>query len=135
MAVAAKKLLVEEYLELEKSSEVRHEYVDGHLFEITCEKRVHNAIVGNLLLILSPITDKKGGELVFESVKLQTRATRFRYPNIAISLSPSEDDYSLDNPCFIAEVTSHNSQGSLMSKASRIHELTEFTKLHSYCRR
>lgn len=136
MATSKKKLSVEEYLELEKTSEIRHEYVDGHRLEMTGEKRRHNTIVGHLLRVLSPIAEEKGYELVFESIKVQTRVTRFRYPNIAISLWPGEDDYILANPCFIAELTSHNNQDSLMQ---RLHEYMSLPSLQSYiyscCRR
>lgn len=49
MAVAEKKLSVEEYLELEKESDIRHEYVDGELLAMAGEKRRHNRLVRRLV--------------------------------------------------------------------------------------
>jgi Uma2 family endonuclease len=53
------KIDVETYLELEKSSEVRHEYVDGELLAMAGEKLQHNDIVANILEVLRPIARTK----------------------------------------------------------------------------
>ncbi len=59
MAVAEKKLSVEEYLELEKTSEIRHEYVDGELLAMAGEKRRHNRLGLRLARLLTDIADAK----------------------------------------------------------------------------
>jgi Uma2 family endonuclease len=99
-----KKISVSEYLELEKRSEVRHGFVDGEILAMAGEKRVHNRLARRFVLLLEALSDSKNGEVVIETVKIQTRGTRIRYPDIAISCSPGNDKYFLENPCFIAEV-------------------------------
>lgn len=42
----------EEYLELEKTSEIRHEYVDGYIYSMTGGTRQHNKISGNIYAAL-----------------------------------------------------------------------------------
>jgi Uma2 family endonuclease len=123
MALPEQKLSVEEYLELEKHSELRHEYVDGELLAMAREKRRHNHLVRQLILLFSDTATQKGCELVAQSVKVQTRATRFRYPSIALSCAPGGDDYILAKPCLIVEVTSHNNGTSLQQR------LQEYTSL------
>jgi Uma2 family endonuclease len=121
-------LTVEEYLEFEKTSETRHEYVDGQLFELAGEKRRHNKLLGRLLNLLSKATDEKSGEMVFNT-RIQTAEKRFRYPNITVSLIPGDDEYILANPCFIAEISSHNNQESLLE---RLYEYTKLSSLQTY---
>ncbi|MDQ3750124.1 MAG: Uma2 family endonuclease, partial [Acidobacteriota bacterium] len=42
----------EEYLELERDSEIRHEYLDGEIFEMAGGNRRHNGISANLVRLL-----------------------------------------------------------------------------------
>jgi Uma2 family endonuclease len=109
---------------LEKKSEIRHEYVDGELLAMAGEKRLHNRLVRRLVRSLSDIADEKGCELVFETVKLRVRSTRYRYPDFAISCNPGEDDYLVENPCFIAEVLSDSTEQTDVTK-----KLDEYTRL------
>jgi Uma2 family endonuclease len=124
MAVTEKKLTVEEYLELEKTSEVRHEYVDGELLAMAGEKRRHNNLVGRLYRLLIDIASNQKCEVVFETVKLRTRTTRYRYPDLVVSCAPGDDDYFIDNPCFIAEVLSSSTEQTDITK-----KLEEYTRL------
>jgi Uma2 family endonuclease len=110
--VAPKLLSVDEYLELEKTSDIRHEYVDGELIAMAGEKRRHNRLVLRFAVLLEAIVQKWQCELVVEGVKLRTKTTRFRYPDVMISCAPGDDEYFLDNPCFIAEVLSDSTATS-----------------------
>lgn len=103
-----KTLTVDEYLEFEKTSATRHEYVDGELLAMAGEKRRHNRIAGNLYRVLMDAATDRNCEVVFEAVKLRVQDTRIRYPDVAVSCAPGDDDYFLDNPCFIAEVLSES---------------------------
>jgi Uma2 family endonuclease len=122
--VAPKLLSVEEYLELEKTSEVRHEYVDGELIAMAGEKRRHNRLALRFVILLEDALQKRQCELVVEGVKLRTRTTRFRYPDVMISCAPGDDEYFLDNPCFIAEILSDTTAHTDLTK-----KLDEYKKL------
>jgi Uma2 family endonuclease len=124
MAIAEKKLTVEEYLELEKTSEIRHEYVDGELLAMAGKKRRHNRLGLRLVRLLNDVAESGDCELVFESVKLRTRTTRYRYPDLVVSCAPGDDDYFIDNPCFIAEVLSSSTEQTDITK-----KLEEYTRL------
>ena len=45
---------VEEYLALERESEERHEYLDGHVYAMAGESPEHSDICANLVSILHP---------------------------------------------------------------------------------
>ena len=45
---------VEEYLKLEQTSEIRHEYVDGEVFAMAGASEEHNLIVTNIIALLRP---------------------------------------------------------------------------------
>ncbi len=109
-AIFEKKVSLSEYLELEKGSEVRHEFVDGEMLAMAGEKRRHNRIAGRIYARLLETAITRDCEIAFESVKIRTRGTRIRYPDIAVSCAPGTNEYFLENPCFIAEVLSSSTE-------------------------
>ena len=49
MSTAGKPYLsLEEYLQLERASEIRHEYYNGEMFAMSGVSRAHNVIAGNV---------------------------------------------------------------------------------------
>jgi Uma2 family endonuclease len=105
-ALKIAKVSVEEYLALEQQSKTRHEYVDGRMLAMAGEKRRHNILGQNFILLIGRITRQKGCEMAIENIKIRSTATRFRYPDIVVSCQPGDDAYWLANPCFIAEILS-----------------------------
>jgi Uma2 family endonuclease len=106
MTALAETKTVEEFLEFEKHSELKHEFVDGRLVEMPGPTRKHGKIVNNIVKALDDIAISRGCELQSVELKLRTRDTRFRYPDVMISCDPGPDSYFMSNPSFIVEVTS-----------------------------
>lgn len=109
MAVPQDKLYmtVEEYLEFEKTSDVRHEYVDGAIYAMAGESKRHNRIGGNIYAALLRHLGDGDCDVYFEAVKVYTSTTKYYYPDVVvICQDTSEDDYSLSNPHLIIEVLS-----------------------------
>jgi Uma2 family endonuclease len=104
------KISVSDYLELEKHSGVRHEFVDGEILAMAGEKRRHNRIAGRIYAALLETAITQACEIAFESVKIRTRGTRIRYPDVVVSCAPGDDEYFIENPCFIAEVLSSTTE-------------------------
>lgn len=119
-----RKISVEEYLELEKQSEVRHEYVDGELLVMAGDKRRNNRIALNFVRALADVADVKGCETAVEGIKVRTRKTRYRYPDFVVSCKPGDDEYFIENPCFIVEVLSPTT-----ADTDHVTELEEYTSL------
>jgi len=93
-----------EYLENEKASPVRHEYLAGLIYALPGASATHNLIAGNLFAHL------RGGPCrVFISdmkVKIEAIDT-FYYSDVLVTCDPSDDaDYFRTNPVLIIEVTS-----------------------------
>lgn len=119
-------LSVEAYLERERLSDVRHEYMDGAMLAMAGEKRVHNRLARRFVLLLEPVADRLGCEVIVETVKVRTRATRYRYPDFAVSCSPGDDPLYFENPCLIVEVLSDSTESTDFGK-----KLDEYTRLPS----
>ncbi len=129
-ATAKKTYTVEEYLELEKRAEIRYECEDGALIATAGEKRRHNHIGLNAVAALREIALGRGCEITFETIKLRSRDTRFRYPDVMVSRVPGEDEYVLEHPCFVAEVLSPSTE--LTDTTRKLHEYTKIPSLIRY---
>ena len=53
MQSAINLLTVEQYLELEQTNEIRHEYLGGQVFAMSGSSKKHNLITGNIITLLS----------------------------------------------------------------------------------
>lgn len=125
-----RKISVEEYLELEKHSEVRHEYVDGELIAMAGDKRRNNRIALNFVRVLAEVADAKGCETAAEGIKIRTRKTRYRYPDFVVSCDPGDDEYFIENPCFIVEVLSPTTSDT--DTTIKLEEYTNLPTLNRY---
>ncbi len=101
---------VEEYLEGERKSEGRHEYVTGEVYAMAGASRTHNLIAGNIYAMLKAALRGGGCQTFVEGVKVRIRTrgeTRFYYPDVFVSCDPRDtDDYFSDYPSVIFEVLS-----------------------------
>jgi Uma2 family endonuclease len=119
---------VEEYLEFEKASPVRHEYVDGQIYAMAGESKNHNRIAGRLYSIFDQHLANSNCEAFIENVKLQVRPTLFYYPDVVVTCGPvdvdDEDDYVKDDPVLVVEVLSKST-----ARIDRTEKLREYQYL------
>jgi len=113
-AAAHLPLSIEEYLEGELLSEIRHEYVDGEVFAMSGTSKNHNRIAGNTLFHLRSVTRGTGCGVYMSDVKVRIEAgNRFYYPDVVVSCAPSDGDaYFERNPCLLAEVLSPSTEAT-----------------------
>ena len=123
-------MTVEEYLEFERSSEVRHEFMDGVLIEMPGTSRTHGNIVTNLVLALKPVALARNCELQVVDVMTRTRETRYRYPDLAVSCAPGTDPYLLENPCLLVEMLSNSTEH--MDRGVKLNEYLKLPSLERY---
>lgn len=108
--IQKKYISVEEYFEMEKHSEIRHEYYDGEVFAMAGTSINHNVIIQNIAGVLRPIFRPKGYIVLLESVKLEA-VKHFYYPDLMLTCD-AEDmdaDYIIKKPTLIIEVLSKSS--------------------------
>ena len=63
---------VEEYLAMERASEVRHEYLDGEIFEMSGESLSHGRISTNLVVSLGTRLRGKPCDVFSKDTKVQS---------------------------------------------------------------
>lgn len=106
-------LSVERYLELEKDSPVRHEFVGGQLYAMTGTTKRHNLIVGNILVALRTAARGTSCPVYSESVKVRTPGDIVYYPDVMVACEPdSVDPYVELEPCLLVEVISPTTEST-----------------------
>ncbi len=109
--LAERTYTVEEYLELEKNSETRHEFHYGKLIEIPRESRISSLISNNILKKWDDTLEEQGYFLYSHDIKAQIKKSGlYRYPDILVTPeSDDEDNYIVKKPIIIVEVASEDS--------------------------
>jgi Uma2 family endonuclease len=101
------RISVTEYLELERTAPVRHEYVGGYVYAMAGASDRHNLIAGTLYSKLLPIASGRGCQAFISDMKLMCNATVFYYPDVMICCEATDNDpYTRKKPVLIIEVTS-----------------------------
>jgi Uma2 family endonuclease len=105
----------EEYLELEVASEIRSEYRNGEIVEMTGGMPNHNDIAGNLYILLKTALKGKQYRCFYVDQRLWVpEANLHTYPDVIVLPKPIElktgRKDTVINPCFIGEVLSKSTQ-------------------------
>jgi Uma2 family endonuclease len=120
---------VEEYLLLEESSEVRHEFNNGYLYEISGASDNHNLICQNLLLFFRSLLKPKGFYTFIENMKVKIHNENiYYYPDIIVTKEErtNETRYVKFQPALLAEVTSDSTR-----KIDMVDKLIQYQKYPS----
>jgi Uma2 family endonuclease len=99
----------EEYLEGEKWSDIRHEYVDGQIFAMAGTSIDHNRIAGSILTELSLRLRGGSCEAFMNDIKVRIPepANVYYYPDVLVARDPSDNaQYYRERPSHIFEVIS-----------------------------
>jgi Uma2 family endonuclease len=99
---------VEEYLEGELHSQVRHEYVDGHVYAMAGASDDHNRIAGNIFSFLHSALRGKPCEPFINDMKTKIElASAFYYPDVLVACDPTDKEkYYRERPVVVVEVLS-----------------------------
>lgn len=99
-----------EYLEGEQYSDVRHEYVAGHVYAMVGASRAHNLIVGNFHAALHGHLRGKPCQVFATDMKVHFADT-FYYPDVMVACESSDrHDYYCEHPTLIIEVISPSTE-------------------------
>jgi len=99
---------VEEYLQGERLSEIRHEYVAGYVYAMAGASDDHNRIAGNIFGFLHQSLRGKRCEAFINDMKLKlAQFDAFYYPDVLVSCDPSDAaKYFHERPTVVFEVLS-----------------------------
>ena len=106
-----KRYSIEEYLEMEQESDIKHEYYRGEIFAMSGPKVQHNIIAVNVLTLLkqklkgSPCRPFNSDQRIHIPLN-----TLFTYPDISVICGEIEtlnnDEWNILNPTVLIEVLS-----------------------------
>lgn len=101
---------VDEYLEMERTSSVKHEYLDGHVYAMAGGTRRHNRIAVNLITVLTTHLRGQLCQVGGPDLKVRIDDHNYVYPDASVTCAQSDlaDESSayITAPCLIAEVLS-----------------------------
>jgi Uma2 family endonuclease len=124
-----------EYLELERKSELRSEYIAGRMYAMTGASRRHGLIAGNFFRELSSQLRTKACEAYMNDLRVKVSPTgMYTYPDIVAVCGEVllEDDHfdTLLNPTVIVEVLSESTEaydrGEKFAHYRRLDTLREY---------
>jgi Uma2 family endonuclease len=105
------KTSVEDYLEDEKISPVRREFVEGEIYAMAGASCNHARITGNLFVALSNHLRDSICEPFFTDIKVRVTKNVYYYPDIFVSCEENpENSYLRNAPILIVEVTSPSTE-------------------------
>ncbi|MCW3114940.1 MAG: Uma2 family endonuclease [Segetibacter sp.] len=109
-----KRYSLEEYIKLDETGMLRHEFYDGKLFAMPGETLLHNEICIRLLMVLTTILKPAGWKSYIESVKVKIENEDiYVYPDIVV-MKPGEEtankSYIINKPVLIAEILSDSTR-------------------------
>ncbi|NJK45739.1 MAG: Uma2 family endonuclease [Pleurocapsa sp. SU_196_0] len=100
----------EQYLELERKSEVRHEFSNGVMQAMAGDKKRNNRVVGKLYRLLIERAEAKGCDVFFTVVKMRIPNGKYRYPDVVVTCEDDADEYLIEAPCAVFEVLSESTE-------------------------
>jgi len=104
---------VAEYLEWEERQELKHEYIDGEIIEMTGGTGKHSKIPVNITLALASGIDMSEYMIFNSAMRIKVSATNYVYPDLSVvrgvEIYEDESELTLLNPIFVVEVTSPSS--------------------------
>ncbi len=104
-----------EYFELERNSEIKHEYYQGEIFAMAGASEKHNVIVSNVIISLGVQLKKKPCRVYPGDMRLKIEETGlYTYPDVMVACGERKfGDEKLDtllNPDVIIEVLSDSTE-------------------------
>jgi len=106
---------IEEYMQGELASDIRHEYVGGGVYAMVGASDRHNLISGNLFSAIRSQLRGTGCQAFINDMKVHIKAAAntacFYYPDIMLCCSDKETNaYYREHPCLIVEILSDSTE-------------------------
>ena len=121
-----------EYLEMEKASSIKHEFVDGYVFAMVGSSRAHNKIAMNIGSSMHQHLKDMPCDVYMSDVKLKiAHLNAYYYPDIMVGCSREDDEYSLSKPCLIIEVLSPSTAST--DRREKLLAYQSISSLKEYC--
>ncbi|MBE9193433.1 Uma2 family endonuclease [Gloeocapsopsis crepidinum LEGE 06123] len=123
----------EDYLEAEKTSQVKHEYIDGQVYAMTEASDAHVTITMNVSMLLRNHLRGSGYRVYMAEMKARIEAiNRYYYPDVIVTydIRDKETDYFKSYPCLIVEVLSESTEAS--DRGKKFNDYRHLESLQEY---
>ena len=126
------KISARDYLEGEKVSQIRHEYLDGEVYARTETSIRHNRIIRNLLSRLGEKLSGSYCETFFVDIKVHVKKlNRYYYPDLLVVCGEiNQDEHFTDKPLIIIEILSPST--ALTDRREKMFAYKEIESLAEY---
>jgi Uma2 family endonuclease len=130
-----RKLTLDEYVALDRSSDQRWEYVNGQAYAMAGGRPEHALVCGNVFAALRRALDGKPCLPFHDAQKIATARTRaYHYPDASVVCPPftrdARDEHALTSPVALVEVLSPTTrdydQGDKFTHYRSIDTLTDY---------
>lgn len=102
---------ISEYLQLEETSEQRHEYINGELYAMVGATALHNIISGGLFSRLRSSLENSPCHVFMSDMKVRVEDS-FYYPDVAVTCEKfSANTRFLEHPVLLIEILSDSTEG------------------------
>lgn len=128
-------LTPEEYLAIERKSEIKHEYFAGEMFAMVGASKSHNLITANIIRLLGNQLLDRPCNVYPSDMRVKVSATgKYTYPDVVVAcegenFDDAEND-TLLNPVVVIEVLSESTEaydrGKKFEQYQNIESLTEY---------
>jgi Uma2 family endonuclease len=112
MATAAQVSIIseEDYLEGEKTSDIKYEYIDGYVYAMSGASNNHNLITMNVSVAFANHLKKKPCRPYASDMKVKI-GSKYFYPDVLVDCSNlSGDSYYTEQPTILVEVLSKSTR-------------------------
>lgn len=124
----------EAYLAFERTSEEKHEYINGEVYLMAGATANHNILVGSTIATLYAQTRHRPCTVYPSDMRVKVNATMYSYPDVTVVCEPPrfEDDHkdTLLNPTLIVEVLSPSTEG--YDRGKKFAQYRELESLREY---
>jgi Uma2 family endonuclease len=125
----------QEYLDMERSSEIKHEFYAGEVFAMAGGTPDHALITINLASTLKQALKGRGCLIYSPDLRIKVEATGlYTYPDVSVLCGEPKftDDPppALTNPTLIAEVLSESTEG--YDRGKKFHQYSRIPSLVAY---
>ncbi|MDO7849875.1 Uma2 family endonuclease [Hymenobacter sp. M29] len=131
---------VEEYLAMEKQSEVRHEFFEGEIFAMAGADISHNLIGGNFLVAFKQALRGKPCRALMEGVQLAMQEGRhYTYPDVMITCDAADQQAKriVKAPVLLVEIlspsTSEYDRGRKFNQYKQLPSLQHYLLVSQEC--
>lgn len=104
-------LTVEDYLKQELTSEVKHEFIDGHIYAMAGSSENHDRISGTIYRKFGNHLEGLPCEPFTSDMKIRTSTGKFRYPDcMVVCDKDDENQFYKTKPVILVEVISRSTR-------------------------